>query len=319
MARRARERRQVGGHQREVEGALAPELGRPLDHPGVAGEAAGLLGPRAQVGAGRGREPPVDLVEAAAGPHRGQRGGQRPAGRRGVVHVVGGQHVDPGPARPARPARRCGPSRAGRRGPTARRPRARGRTPRPAGASSRPAAAGPSADQRGRHRPLAATGEHQPVVPSTGRRDQVGQLVERRARRALLARELGLADRPGQAGVALRVAGQHEQVALVGAGRRGRACWAGGRPFAGGRPEGQLGPEHRGQPEGPGRLGEADHAVEAVVVGERQRLEPEPGRLLGQLLGVRRPVEEAEVGVAVQLGVGHRPGVGPPARSAGGS
>ena len=39
------------------------------------------------------------------------------------------------------------------------------------------------------------------------------------------------------------------------------------------------------------------------MVGEGQRLEPEPGRLLGQLLGVRGAVEEAEVGVAVQLGV----------------
>ena len=35
----------------------------------------------------------------------------------------------------------------------------------------------------------------------------------------------------------------------------------------------------------------------------RERLEPEPGRLVGQLLGVRRPVEEREVGVAVELGV----------------
>ena len=33
---------------------------------------------------------------------------------------------------------------------------------------------------------------------------------------------------------------------------------------------------------------------------------PEPGRLLDQLLGVGGAVEEAEVGVAVQLGVGDR-------------
>ena len=54
----------------------------------------------------------------------------------------------------------------------------------------------------------------------------------------------------------------------------------------GGQPEGQLGAEHGGQAMGPGRLGEADHPVEPVVVGERQRLEPEPHRLLDQLLGV---------------------------------
>ena len=50
--------------------------------------------------------------------------------------------------------------------------------------------------------------------------------------------------------------------------------------------DGELGTEHRGQPHLPGGLGEADHAVEAVVVGEGQRFEPEPGRLLGQLLGM---------------------------------
>ena len=71
-----------------------------------------------------------------------------------------------------------------------------------------------------------------------------------------------------------------------------------------------LGAEHRRHPDGPGRLGEAHDAVEAVVVGEGQRLEAEPGGLGRQLLGVRRPVEEREVGVAVQLGVGHRRPVG---------
>ena len=52
-----------------------------------------------------------------------------------------------------------------------------------------------------------------------------------------------------------------------------------------------------------GGEGEADHAVEAVVVGDGQGGEPEARRLLGQLLGVAGPVEEREVGVAVELGV----------------
>jgi len=39
------------------------------------------------------------------------------------------------------------------------------------------------------------------------------------------------------------------------------------------------------------------------VVGEGQRFQTEPCRLLDQLLRVGGPVEEAEVGVAVQLGV----------------
>ena len=89
--------RQVGRHQRQVEGARPAELGGPLHHAGVAGEAAGLLGARAQVGGGRGRQPAVELVQAAPGPHRGQGGGQRTAGRGGVVDVVGGHHLDPGP------------------------------------------------------------------------------------------------------------------------------------------------------------------------------------------------------------------------------
>ena len=70
--------------------------------------------------------------------------------------------------------------------------------------------------------------------------------------------------------------------------------------------EGDLGAEHGRHPDGAGRLGEADDAVEAVVVGEGEGLQAQPGRLGGQLLGVRRAVEEREVGVAVQLGVGHR-------------
>ncbi len=44
------------------------------------------------------------------------------------------------------------------------------------------------------------------------------------------------------------------------------------------------------------------------MVGDRQRLQPEPGGLLGQLLGVAGAVEEREVGVAVQLGVRHASG-----------
>jgi hypothetical protein len=66
----------------------------------------------------------------------------------------------------------------------------------------------------------------------------------------------------------------------------------------------ELGPEDRFQLVLPGGLGEADHTIEPVVIGDRQRIEPEPVGLLGQLLGLARAVEEAEIGVAVQLGVG---------------
>ena len=67
--------------------------------------------------------------------------------------------------------------------------------------------------------------------------------------------------------------------------------------------ERQLGAEDARHAEGARRLGEPHRAVEPVVVGERERLEPERHGRRDQLLGVRRAVEEAEPRVRVQLGV----------------
>ncbi len=153
-----------GRHELQVEGAGPAQLGRPLDRAGPAGEAAGLLVARAQVGAGAGRQPAVELVEAAPGPDGGHGGGQPTPGRGGVVGVGGGDDVDAGPHRDRAPGRRCGPSRAGRRGRTARRPRCGARTWRRGASSSRAAAAGPCSLQGRGHCALAAAGEHQPVV-----------------------------------------------------------------------------------------------------------------------------------------------------------
>ena len=72
------------------------------------------------------------------------------------------------------------------------------------------------------------------------------------------------------------------------------------------RGERDLGAEHGGDADLTRRLGEADHPVEPVVVGDGERLETEPGSFGGELLGVRRAVEEREVGVAVELGIGNR-------------
>jgi hypothetical protein len=49
--------------------------------------------------------------------------------------------------------------------------------------------------------------------------------------------------------------------------------------------------------------GEANRAVEAIVVGERQRRHAESGRALRQLLGQRRAVEQRERRMAVKLHV----------------
>jgi hypothetical protein len=243
------------------------------------------------VSPGGGGEPALQFVEAAAGPHRRQGGGQRPPARRGVVDVVGGHQVDPGAD-----------------GQIGQRVVAGGvervtvvpqldRHPVPPEPLHQPGQLPgrrrrPPVDQRRRNRPLAAPGQHLPV-PAV----QLGQLVEAQPGRALLPRHLRPAEGAGQAGVAGRVTSQDDQVSprRIRDARRGR-----GRTV-----EGDLGPEDGRQAHLVGRLGETDHPVEAVVVAEGQGRQTEPGRLLDQLLGVGGPVQEAEVGVAVQLGVGH--------------
>ena len=84
-----------GATRREVEGAGAGRARRPARPRPGSGRSGGPARRRerrwAAAAAG---QPAVDLVEAAPGPHRGQRGGQPAARRRGVVHVVGGDHVD---------------------------------------------------------------------------------------------------------------------------------------------------------------------------------------------------------------------------------
>ena len=46
------------------------------------------------MGAGPGGQPAVQVGQGAAGPDRGQGGGQAAAGRDGVVDVVGRHHLD---------------------------------------------------------------------------------------------------------------------------------------------------------------------------------------------------------------------------------
>jgi hypothetical protein len=53
-----------------------------------------------------------------------------------------------------------------------------------------------------------------------------------------------------------------------------------------------LGPGDRADPEVLRRVRELERAIDAIVVGERERLVPELGRPQGELLGVRRTVEE---------------------------
>ncbi len=155
----------------------------------------------------------------------------------------------------------------------------------------------PAGGQRGDERPFAAPGEDLPVTTVPLR-----QLVEGDDRFALLATgQVGRREDLAQARVALGVTGEDHQMGAVRIGHAGAGVRRGAGPG-----DGELCAEHGGQAEGPGRLGEADHAVEAVVIGQGERGQTETHRLRGQFLGMARTVEEGEVGVCVELGVGHR-------------
>ena len=281
------------------------EPGGGVDGARPAGEPRGHLRPGAQVLAGPGRQPAVQLVQAAAGPHRRHRGGQRPARRAVVVRGGGGDDRQPllvgergerlvplvgervelvgqldGDVVAAEPV-----DQLGQRPPR----RARAKVPAPA-------------FERLPHRALAAAGEDQPVP--VGRLGELVDVVDRPALRA--AAQLRLPDRPRQRGVAGRVAGEHQQ---VGAGRVGVPDPRGDRTLGLGgghrHVQVQFGAEHGGQAQRVGRLGEPDDAVHAVVVGEGECVEPEATASSASSSGRRSAVEEAERRVRVQLGVGH--------------
>lgn len=68
------------------------------------------------------------------------------------------------------------------------------------------------------------------------------------------------------------------------------------------QPHGQLSTEDGGQTHLGGGMGEPHRTVETVVIGQRQGRQPR-GRTRGhELLRVGGPVEEAELGVHMQLG-----------------
>ena len=309
-----RERRQPRGDQVEVEGALGGQGGGPFHHPGITGEAAGLLGPTAEVGGGRRRQPALQVVEAAAGPDRGHRGGQLAPRRVVVVDVIGGDQV----------GARCDGD--GGQGVVAGRVERVAVVPELDGnvvpaeealeVGEGGAGGGGAVLEEGvGHDPLAAPGQDQPVIRA-GKRGRVGldplcaengglgagpdggQGLQVDLGLALLPpRHLRRGDGPGQAAVADGVAGEDDEVVAFGVGHP---------VLPAGEAEAQLGAEDGGQADGRRRLGEAHHAIHAVVIGEGEGGEAEAGCFLGQFFRVRCAVEEAEVGMAVQLGVGDR-------------
>ena len=155
------------------------------------------------------------------------------------------------------------------------------------------------------HSALAAAGEDQPV-PLAGDPGQLGEAVPGHA--LLAGVEVGAGDHGGELRVALRVPHEHQQVLAVRvrhAGARGGAHGGGGGGVGPGlEAQGELGADHGGHALLRGGLREAHHPVEAVVVHEGDRLQAQRGRLAGHVLRGGGAVEEAEVGVGVQLGVG---------------
>ena len=144
-------------------------------------------------------------------------------------------------------------------------------------------------DQRTRHRALAAAGEDDP--PSAA---QLRELVHAMDRTSLLAAQLCERDRAAQPRVAERIAREDDEVIAFRIGDAvGDARGA----------DGELRAEDRRQPDGARGLREPDDPVHPVVIGDRERVESEPRRFLGELLGMRRTVEPRVGGVAVQLGV----------------
>ena len=98
--------------------------------------------------------------------------------------------------------------------------------------------------------------------------------------------------------VTLRTAGQHQQM------RAGRV-WHVSAGAASSRAQRQFGSEYRADVEFAGRLGEAHHAIESVMIGQRDSPQIQPRGLLDEFLRRAGPVEEAVRRMRVQLGVGH--------------
>jgi hypothetical protein len=159
-------------------------------------------------------------------------------------------------------------------------------------------AAGPVARHRQREAP--AEGLLEP-----GRRLGVGAAVEgEEAAGPLGHRQEGQPDLGARSSlVGLGEQSTEPGVALAIHGEQGHTAGDGTEAVAG-----HLGADQQREPPlaRPG-VG-ADHAVEAVAIGERQRLEPEIGGAIHQFLGMARALQEGEVGAAAQLGVAGRHG-----------
>jgi hypothetical protein len=256
----------------EIERTLETERRGRFDDAGIATEDMLLLEAGPQVRGRRRRKPAIELVETAAGADCCQRGGERATRLLRVVHVVGGDALDAGAGGDL--GERVVANRVERIAVIPQFDRHVVRAEHRDEIGERACSRGRAiAHERERHRALAATGEHEPV-PVVHLRE-LGQRVDRLA--LLATTQVRRTERARQTGVALRISGQYHEVLTF---RVGFAV------LRLAQVEAELGTEHRGHPDFASGFGEADHAVEAVVVGEAQRFETEPRGFLDELFGM---------------------------------
>ncbi len=180
----------------------------------------------------------------------------------------------------------------------------------------------PLGNQGGGDDPFTATGQYHPVIGNSARKGPI-RMGQSAGRPLPQGGQVGNRPRPdGGEGLEVhrrppffpRPQMRHRQGSAqpaIAGGVPGQDQEVGslriGYPVLGaGQPEGQLGAEYRRHPHRSGRLGETDHPVHAIVVGDGQGLQAQAGGFFDQLLRMGSPVEEAEVRVTVQLGVRHR-------------
>ncbi|VTR78994.1 hypothetical protein CHMI_03785 [Cellulomonas hominis] len=313
VPRRHRVRRQLRRDQVQVEGGLVTERGGVRDGVRVPAVPVQHLRGGVQV---RGRcagQPAVEVLHRGPGAHGSQCHRQVGVPRGGVVDVAGGDQRQTGvPCERRQRVGGLGVERAaglrdlhGDVVPAEQRDEAVQLGARPAdpggGDTGLPAVVG----ERPADGSLPAAGEDEP--PAGG---LLGELLEPVRGGALGAGgQVRLGDGPGQRPIPVGSARDDGQVHGPGVGHAGRGVEHVGAADTGDG-QVQLGTEHGGQADLARRLGEPDDAVQAVVVGEAERAEPEPVRLGGELLGLAGAVEEAERRVRVQLrvagGVSHR-------------